>query len=316
MCLFGTHVGKSSHIYVSILVVTTTCALNNPTDQAPWTAFAPVLLVNSSARTTLFSDKLELETIGCGLPEATVHRLLWGFEQVDLDVVYSQTCWHVFCVMFCFVLSCPSSLEEAMTWHKKGPVYNIYIYISYARPTEMERQKIYLWCCTRINCCFVVISWLWQMDRTYQVSDHMVSLLTTSDQELNSIVLANTFPWFDSMISRGFTYCIVCSCSVWNLCEHTCHHSPFARTVTNCSTRCLCWNRNWPLQNCNFHSQLHFKNDWRFDESFIKSMPINVGTFPKPPNQQGTPWKTNMTMENSSHFHLRYPPPRPPPPKK
>ena len=180
----------------------------------------------------------------------------------------------------------------------------------------MERQKIYVWCCTRINCCFVVISWLWQMDRTYQVSDHMVSLLTTSDQELNSIVLANTFPWFDSMISRGFTYCIVCLCSVWNLCEHTCHHSPFARTVTNCSTRCLCWNRNWPLQNCNFHSQLHFKNDWRFDESFIKSMPINVGTFPKPPNQQGTPWKTNMTMENSNHFHLRYPPPRPPPPKK
>ena len=144
MCLFGTHVGKSSHIYVSILVVTTTCALNNPTDQAPWTAFAPVLLVNSSARTTLFSDKLELETIGCGLPEATVHRLLWRFEQVDLDV-YSQTCWHVFCVMFCFVLSCPSSLEEAMTWHKKGPVHNIYIYIYHMHTQQKWNAKKYMY---------------------------------------------------------------------------------------------------------------------------------------------------------------------------
>ena len=29
----------------------------------------PALLVNSSVRTTLFSDKLELETIGCGNPK-------------------------------------------------------------------------------------------------------------------------------------------------------------------------------------------------------------------------------------------------------
>ena len=72
--LFGKHVGKSLHRYIDKDRYTYRNWLWQVLarwliPQAPWTVFVPALLVNSSVRTTLFSDKLELETIGCGNPK-------------------------------------------------------------------------------------------------------------------------------------------------------------------------------------------------------------------------------------------------------